>query len=136
MIQARKEIRTDYYRTDGGFLVISPTQEADLLALGTINKANEFGSQEALRNAYIGRLFGFDIMVSDAIAATSNVEYALAIGRHPSGERAFGFAIKRPAMIESEYHALGRYYDFVGHEEWDVEVLHPNAICKIATYQA
>lgn len=134
IINARKEIRTDYFRTDGGYLVVSPQQEADLLSLGTVNKANEFGSNEALRNAYIGRLFGFDIMVSDAVQTTSNVDYALALGRHPSGERGFGFAIKRPAMIETEYHALGRYWDFVGHEEWDVQVLHANAICTVASY--
>ncbi len=137
IINARKEIRKDYYRVDrGAALVISPTQEGDLLALGTVHKVNEYGSNEALKNAYIGKLFGFDIFVSDSITPTANVEVALALGTHPTGEKAFGFAMKRFAEMGTEFHLLGRYYDIAADEDWDVQVLHPNAVCKVYTYSA
>lgn len=45
-------------------MVISPAQEAFLLAIGEFVKVNESGSEASLRNGLIGKLFGFDCYVS------------------------------------------------------------------------
>jgi hypothetical protein len=74
------------------------------------------------------------VVASHSIPTTTNVAYAVCLGRTRSGEKAFGYAIKRDPMIEQEYHARGRYWDIVAHEEYDFKVLHDGAIEKIGTY--
>lgn len=124
---------TDLY-TRNKYLLINYTQKQQLLNLGTINKANEFGTRDAIQNGLVGELFGLLVFATHSVTTTANVAYAVVLAESQTGEAAFGYAIKRDPMIEKEYHALGRYWDIVGHEEYDFKVLHPNAICTIATY--
>jgi len=136
IIESCKLIEEDLYTPKK--LFISYKQKADLLALSTINDVSKFGTREAVANGLVGELFGLSIFVSHSITtattAGKRVEYAVVLGESGTGEQAFGYAIKRPAIIEKEYHALGRYWDIVAHEEYDFQVLHPDAICKVCTY--
>lgn len=116
------------------YLIINPTQKQQLLDLQSVNHADEFGTRAAVANGLLGTLFGLEIYVTTQIATTSNVATALLLGVTGTGERAVGYAVKRDPLMEREYHALGRYWDIVGHEEYDFKVLHTNAICTIATY--
>lgn len=121
-------------------MFVSYRQKQQLLDLQNVNQADKFGSREGIANGMVGELFGLRIWVSHSIteitSSGSDYEYAVVLGRSGTGERAFGYAIKRDPMIEREYHARGRYWDIVAHEEYDFEVLHPNAICTIATYHS
>jgi HK97 family phage major capsid protein len=130
--KAIKLIEEDVYTPSK--LLINYAQKQQLLDISTIHKANEFGTRDAIANGLVGELFGLEIYVSHSIPTTSNVAKAVVLGESQTGEQAFGYAIKRDPIIENEYHALGRYWDIVGHEEYDFQVLHPNAICTIATY--
>lgn len=138
ILTALKENEEDYY-FNHRVLVISPQQKQQLLALGTINKANEFGSRDAISRGVIGSLFGVDIVMASNITTETSggATYARAIllSESATGEQALGYAIKRDPIIETEYHALGRYWDVVGHEEYDFAMLHPNAACVVYTYQ-
>jgi len=133
--KAIQENAADYY-INSEYLVINYYQEKQLLDLGTINKANEFGTRDAIQKGLIGELFGLKVFVSHSITSSSSRAKALVLAKSGSGEAALGYAIKRDPIIETEYHALGRYWDIVGHEEYDFQVLHPNAICTIETYSA
>jgi len=115
-------------------LFINATQKQQLLDLGTIHKVDEFGTREAIQNGLIGELFGLKVIWSHSIPTASNVAKAVVLGESQTGEQAFGYAIKRDAIIEKEYHALGRFWDIVAHEEYNFQVLHTNAICTVATY--
>lgn len=121
-------------------MFVSYKQKQDLLDLQSVNHADEFGTRDAVARGLVGELFGLKIWVSHSITAQTSgsviFEDALVLGRTGSGERAFGYAIKRDPIIEREYHARGRYWDIVAHEEYDFKVLHPNAICKISTYRS
>lgn len=132
ILRSRKLIIASLYRPMDMF--ISPTQEEQLLNLGTIHKANEFGTRQAIQNGLIGTLFGLQIWSSHSIAETANRAKAIVAGRSRTGERAFGYAIKRDPIIEREYHARGRYWDIVAHEEYDFKVLHPDALVVLETY--
>lgn len=136
--KAIKEIEADKYTPMDMF--ISYKQKEDLLNISSINKANEFGSRAAIASGMVGELFGLKIWVSHSITSSTtagnNVDYAVVLGRSGTGERAFGYAIKRDPMIEKEYHARGRYWDIVAHEEYDFATLHPNAICTICSYNS
>lgn len=131
--RAIKENEADYY-VGNKWLLINHAQKQQLLNLGTINKANEFGTRDAIQKGLIGELFGLMVYASHSVTTSANVAYALVIAESQTGEKAFGYAIKRDPIIEREYHARGRYWDIVAHEEYDFQVLHPNAICSIATY--
>lgn len=136
--EAIKLIEEDLYMPMDMF--ISYQQKQDLLNLQTVNEADKFGTRDAVAKGLVGELFGLKIWVSHSVTkqttAGSDFEDAIVLGVTGSGERAFGYAIKRDPMIEREYHARGRYWDIVAHEEYDFKVLHPNAICKISTYRA
>lgn len=123
----------DYYYTPVK-MFINATQKQHLLDLGTINKANEFGTRDAIEKGLIGELFGLQVIWSHSIPTVSNVAKAVVLGESQTGEQAFGYAVKRDAIIEKEYHARGRFWDIVAHEEYDFQVLHPNAIVTVATY--
>jgi hypothetical protein len=58
------------------------------------------------------------------------------LGYDMSGESPFGICYKALPTVRSERHELGRYTDFVGVEEWDLEVLRANGICTIESYDA
>jgi len=116
------------------FLLINYAQKQQLLNLGTIHKSNEFGTRDAIQKGLVGELFGLLVFVSHSIPTSANVAKAVVLAETGTGEQAFGYAIKRDPIIEREYHALGRYWDIVAHEEYNFQVLHPNGICTIATY--
>ena len=115
-------------------IIVNPTQKQQLLDLQTVNRADEFGTRSAVEKGLIGELFGLKIYVTTQIATSSNVATAVMMGESGTGEVAVGYAIKRDPMIEKEYHARGRFWDIVGHEEYDFQVLHSNAICTVKTY--
>jgi HK97 family phage major capsid protein len=130
--KAARLIEDDLYRPTK--LVVNPTQKQQVLDLQSVNRADEFGTRDAVAKGLIGELFGLNMFVSHQIATASNVATALVLGESATGEQAFGIATKRDPIVETEYHALGRYWDIVGHEEYDIQVFHPNAVCTIATY--
>jgi len=134
LTKARQLIIDDYYTPE--VLVINPIQHKQLLDLGTINKANEFGTRDAIQKGLVGELFGLRVIVGHSISSASSKAKALVLGVSGTGEAAFGYAIKRDPIIEKEYHARGRYWDVVAHEEYNFQVLHPNAICTVETYSA
>jgi len=121
-------------------MFISYKQKENLLNISTINKANEFGTRDAIAKGLVGELFGLKIWVSHSVVkattAGNNVDYAVVLGQSGTGERAFGYAIKRDPMIEKEYHARGRFWDIVAHEEYNFQVLHSGAICTICSYNS
>lgn len=134
IVNARKEIKKDQYTPT--IMIIGVEQEADLLKLSVFNDASKYGSRDAILGGFIGSAFGVDIYWSDLISPTANKAKAIMLGLSRSGEEAFGICQKKSPGIETERHARGRYTDFVGVEEYDMKVLHANAICTIETYAA
>ncbi len=130
--RAMDTIEQLYYTPDT--MLINFRQKKQLLDLETVHKANEFGTRTAIQKGLVGELFGLQIFVSHSIPIESNKAKAIIMGSSRTGEKAFGYAVKRDPMIEKEYHARGRYWDIVAHEEYDFKVLHPDAICLLVTY--
>jgi hypothetical protein len=138
-----QKIRALLYRTDGGAIVINSFMEHSLRSgtssanLITLADASQFGTRQILDTGVIGQVFGMKVYVSDNVTiATTNLSKAVVMGVSRTGERPFGYAIKRDPIIEREYHARGRYWDIVAHEEYDFATLHPDAICLIHCYSA
>jgi HK97 family phage major capsid protein len=134
LIKARKAIAAAYYRPYA--VVIGLNQEADLLGIDNIFKANEFGSRDAIQNGLIANLYGFDIYVSDNIAASGNVESGVALGKTGMGEPAFAIATARDPRVEMDKDITYRQVIVVGSERYDVKVIHPSAVIKLSSYAA
>jgi hypothetical protein len=115
-------------------LLVSPTQEGQLMKITTLQQANTFGNRNVLGEGFVGSLFGMDVVMSHSVTEAANKSTALILGVSGSGEKATGIATKRPAKIEKQYFARGRYWDIVGTEEYGITVLHPSAIRAIRTY--
>lgn len=131
------ENRKDLYRSE--VLIINPALEHQLrtqTSLITLADASQFGTRQTIANGVVGEVLGLKVVVSDLITKSGNVTKALVLGTSRTGEKSFGYAIKRDPMIEQEYHALGRRWDIVGHEEYDFAVMHPDAICTLSVYEA
>jgi len=116
-------------------MLISPFQEGSLLKIENLYKANEFGTADAIRNGFVGRLLGFDFFVSDNISASANVEYAVALGRTRTGESAFAMAVARDPKVEMDKDISFRKIKVVGSERYSFETIHPGALVVIGTYQ-
>jgi len=134
LISARKTIAQSHYRPYA--VVIGLNQEADLLGVDNIFKANEFGSRDAIKNGLIGNLYGFDLFVSDNISSSAHVEYGIALGRTGMGEPAFALATARDPLVEMDKDIDFRLVKVVGSERYDVKVIHPNAVIKLGSYAA
>lgn len=64
VLLARQLLNEAKVPLDGRSAVISPAEEAALLAIAEFVRVDESGGSEALRNGRIGKLFGFDMYVS------------------------------------------------------------------------
>lgn len=67
-VRARTLLNRQNVPRDGRILLVSPEAEAAILNTDKLVKANESGSSSALRDAIPGRLAGFDIVTSNALA--------------------------------------------------------------------
>lgn len=70
------------------WLAVSPSIATRLLSVDKFTKVNESGSDSALRDAILGRIYGFTVVESNALTTDTAVAY------HSSG---FVFATKKPA---------------------------------------
>lgn len=57
------------------FCLISPLREKDILSISEFVRVDESGASLALRNGQIGKLFGFDVMVSAQVGNDESVFY-------------------------------------------------------------
>lgn len=75
LIKARQVLNERRIPTDGRYFAVGADLEAAILSLPQLQKVNESGSSEVLRNATIGRLFGFEILADPALPADFGVAY-------------------------------------------------------------
>lgn len=75
LIAARQKLNQRKVPFGDRFIAMSPEVEANLLTLDQLQKANEAGTDGMLREATIGRLFGFTLISDPGITAGSAVAY-------------------------------------------------------------
>lgn len=134
ILAARAEIKKDKYTPTE--LIVSVGQEKALLGNSLFNNADKYGARDAVLGGFIGEAFGLKIYWSDLIEASSSKSKAIMLGQNMNGEKSFGIAVVSEPYIEVQKFARGRYTDIVAVEDYEVKVLHANAICTIETYDA
>lgn len=87
LLAAREALGENDVPASNRFLAVSPSIATRILEVDEFTKVNEAGSDSALRDAIIGRLFGFTVVESNGLTTDTAVAY------HKSG---FAFAIRPP----------------------------------------
>lgn len=75
LIQARRVLNDRKIPADGRYFAVGAAGEAAALSDTLLQKANESGTTETLRNATIGRLFGFEIVADPGLAEDFAIAY-------------------------------------------------------------
>lgn len=104
LIQARKVLNDRHVPASDRYFAVGSGVEAAALSDELLQKQNESGTSETLRNAVIGRLFGFTIVADPALASDFAVGYhrdAFAHVTRPS--RAPEGAAKSAAVAQDGY---------------------------------
>lgn len=115
-------------------LIVGDQGFAQLAKDTQFSYANNSGSTETLREGRIGRIFGLDVFWTTQITTGSNKQKAIVVGVDAMGEACLGLGVKSLPAIRTEYHALGRYTNIVGCEEWAMKLLRANGFCTIEHY--
>lgn len=75
LIAARRVLNQRHIPTEGRTFAVGADIEAAILSLPQLQKVNESGTSEVLRNAVIGRLFGFTIVADAALPDDFGIAY-------------------------------------------------------------
>lgn len=91
IIEIRKELNLRNVPAAGRILAVSPDVEAMLLRdpQNRLVRYDASGSTEALRNAEVGRLYGFNVVVVNSLTANSAIAFQ---------REAFTFAMRAPVI--------------------------------------
>lgn len=117
-------------------LVISAGQLGQVSKLDEFKLVNQSGSGETLREGFVGRIYGMDVLWTTQITPASSKSKALILAEDGIGEQCFGVGQKSLPQIRTERHELGRYTDIVGVEERQYRVLRANGFCTIESWDA
>ena len=75
LIKTRQVLNERHIPTDGRTFAVGADIEAAILMLPQLQKVNEAGTSEVLRNATIGRLMGFTIVADPALPSDFGIGY-------------------------------------------------------------
>lgn len=73
--EARRLLNIQNVPMTDRYMLISPDKEKDLLAIDNFISAERYASREALVNGVIGRIFGFDVIMHNELAAVETIMF-------------------------------------------------------------
>lgn len=105
LLAARQDLGEGEVPVEDRYLAVSPEIATRLLRVDQFVKANEAGSTEALRNAIIGRIYGFTVVECNGLTAGTAVAY------HRS---AFALAVRQPKAPKGATSSAGATAQGIG----------------------
>lgn len=75
ILGARQLLNTQNVPMADRTLLVSPVSEAALMAISEFTRVDEAGGSAALRNGQIGKLFGFDVIMSSQVEDAKTLAY-------------------------------------------------------------
>lgn len=128
ILNAQKEISIDNYNPyRNGFLILSPTDFANLLGNANVRNAGQFFTDGPTKNGRVGGAIGLTWLVSNVVAAD---EALIVVGQEAATWKAA--SPLKTVSIEDP----GVKWTIRSWEIGVTQVTNPNAICKIANTQA
>lgn len=105
ILAARAALNVQNVPMDGRALVISPGSEAALMAISSFVRVDESGSDSALRNGMIGKLYGFNVLMSSQAEDLKSLAFHQSAGAYAS-QMAVAYETQRELATQSTRHAL------------------------------
>lgn len=134
IVNAMTQLRSNKFTPKD--LVVAVEQLGDLMKLNTFKQAYAYGGREVILGGKLGVIYGLNVYFSQGITPAANKAKALLLAVTGTGEESFGICQKSNPAISTQYFARGRYTDVVAVEEYNIQVLHANAIATIESYAA
>ena len=124
LIDMRTALNKEGVPTDGRFVILGPESEAAALRTPGFVKVNEAGTDDALRQGVIGRLAGFDVLVSPDAPVKSGREGIVA------GNRDAVWYAQQILKVESN-RSERQFADYVrGLNVFGADVIRPEAMAS------
>lgn len=108
ILGARKLLNIQSVPMDNRYLLITPTHEAEMLAIADFVRADAYGNASGLQNGELGRIYGFTVIMSNVAQDLNCVAY------HKS---AVGFATQMMPTFETMSNLKGVKDEFL---LWDL----------------
>jgi len=124
--EARKKLNIAGAPASNRYLVIDPIAEYDMLGIDKFVGVDKSGADGALRNGYLGRLYGFDVYVSNNLTVGANTScmafqqdaFGLIVAKDPTPMFETS-ALKRAIIMSNAM----KYYPGVIRADYAVEIL-------------
>ena len=128
ILNAKKEIYKDNYNPDAnGYLLLNPTDYANLMGNANVRNAGQFYTDEVTRNGKVGFLLGLKVLVSNSV--TDN--YAMVV----IGNEAATWK-EAKALTTKVIEDFGIKYTIRAWEVGTCQLKNPEAVCLIVNTQA
>ncbi len=123
ILDAKSEIAIDNYNPDkNGYLLVHPTNYAELLGNANVRNAGQFYTDSVTRNGVVGRLLGLTVISSNSVTEGGA---QVVVGKEAcTWKSVVGLTVK---TIEDP----GIKYTIRAWEVGQIQVVNANAICKI-----
>jgi len=123
ILNAKSEIAIDNYNPDkNGYLLLHPTGYAHLLGNANVRNAGQFYTDSVTKNGIVGRILGLTIISSNSV--TDGGAQVVIAKEALTWKSVVGLTVK---TIEDP----GVKYTIRAFEVGQIQVVNPNAICKI-----
>jgi N4-gp56 family major capsid protein len=144
ILDANKQLTEAKAPRSGRWLVISPEQEATMLQIDNFVQAQAIGRMqdpsEPLINGFIGRIYGLNVLVSNAledISAVASSSGAAAIPAHKAcgvyHSEAFGLGMQQNIKVEMQRNVLAVANEVVYSMLYGIGVLEPTLAVTLRT---
>jgi len=123
ILDAKATLEVDNYNPDNnGYLLVNPTNYAELLGNANVRNAGQFYSDDVTKNGRVGRLLGLTVIRSNSVSE-GGAQVVI-------GKEAMTWKEVSPLTVTTEYDS-GIKYTIRAYEVGQVQVVNPDAICKI-----
>jgi hypothetical protein len=129
ILNAKKEIAVDNYNPDNGngYLVLSPTDYANLLGNPNVRNAGQFWTDDVTKNGRVGKIVGLKVVVSNTVTA----DYAAVVIAKECGTWKEALPLKVVTIEDA-----GIKWTIRAWEMGVTQLTNPEAVCLISNTQA
>jgi len=122
LLNAKSLISIDNYNPEGAFLLLHPTNYAELLGNANVRNAGQFWTDDVTRNGRVGRIVGLNVLVTNSITEGG---CQIVVGKEAcTWKSVVGLTVNtiNDPGIKKTIRAF---------EVGQIQVVNPDAICKI-----
>jgi len=122
LLNAKSEIAIDNYNPEGAYLLLHPTNYAEMLGNANVRNAGQFWTDDVTKNGRVGQIVGLKVIVSNSI--TEGGAQIVVAKEACTWKSVVGLTV-------NTIYDAGVKYTIRAFEVGQIQVVNPDAICKI-----